>query len=148
MAKEKSLEFKYNKPVLKNPNIVLDREKIKLALSCILNNAIKFTDSGFVEISILESNNSLETKILDTGKGISSENIEYLFSMFHQVNKTLYEYTPGIGSGLYITKLIVEAHLGKINVESKLGIGSSFSIVIPNNITPTQRNQITSLGTD
>ncbi len=148
IAKEKSLELKYDKPEVSNPTIVLDRAKIKLTLSSLLTNAIKFTESGFVEISVVENSNSLAIKISDTGKGISSENIENLFSMFHQINKTPYEYTSGIGSGLYISKLIVEAHHGKISVESKLGIGSVFSVVIPNNITPTQRNEITSLGTD
>jgi two-component system, OmpR family, sensor histidine kinase VicK len=109
-------------------NIIADKEKIFQVFANLLNNAIKFTNEGSINISIKQKEKSNEAivTIKDSGSGIDAEIIPYLFSKF----KTKSE--KGLGLGLYISKNIVEAHHGKIeaynNPNSK---GATFVVTLP-----------------
>ncbi len=96
-------------------------------------NAVKFTNNGgSVSIVTTEKNGTFIAKIIDTGIGIDQKDQEYIFEKFSQVKpKSLERGTEGTGLGLAITKKLVEAHSGEIFVESKIGEGSVFTVLLP-----------------
>ena len=125
-------------------HILSDELKIKQILINILGNAIKFTKQGNIELTIKTiENNSPENIVLfievkDTGLGISANDIHKIFEPFVQVGN--YDSSKGTGLGLTICKQFTELLGGKITVESKLGIGSTFTVQIP--IKPIDKSEI------
>ncbi|MBI4039827.1 HAMP domain-containing histidine kinase, partial [Candidatus Daviesbacteria bacterium] len=115
------------------PQIKADREKITEAISALVDNSIKFTKHGQVVVSLKSEGGNVLIEVADTGIGISEDQIPTLFQKFHRQTDYLnFEY-QGTGLGLYIAKLIIDAHGGKIDVQSKIGVGSKFTISIPIN---------------
>lgn len=111
---------------LKNQGYHLDKLRITEVLDNLINNAIKFTQKGLVRISVIETNNNLNIKIMDTGTGIEDKDKEKLFSKFFTTD------TIGTGLGLYLSKIIVEKHRGIIEVKNNSPqSGCTFSISIP-----------------
>lgn len=112
-----------------NISVMIDEARIKQALNNLLTNAIRFGQGKPVNIELLERSNEVEIIIKDRGIGIEPKNHIRIFKMFERA------VTPsevsGLGLGLYITKEIIVAHAGKIWVESDLGKGSEFHIVLP-----------------
>ncbi len=111
-----------------------DKEKLDQVLGILLNNAVKFTDSGGevgVELKVTNKGD-IEVSVWDTGIGIPKEFHEKIFEKFFQVDSAPSRKYEGTGIGLAIAKEIVEAHGGKILVESKVGKGSKFTLKIPN----------------
>ncbi len=98
----------------------------------LLDNAVKFTDKGGrVDFNIKLQDSALVITVSDTGIGISADEQNKLFTKFHRgTNIMQYDYA-GTGIGLYVTKLIVEAQHGSIQVSSELGKGSTFTVTIP-----------------
>jgi signal transduction histidine kinase len=114
--------------------VYADKQRIKQVLYNLVGNAIKFTDSGSVTINNSSDGNYVYIKIIDTGRGMSSENQHLLFRKFQQAGSSLLtrDNTKGTGLGLYISKLIIELSDGKIELEhSELGKGSTFVFSIP-----------------
>lgn len=109
-------------------NVIADRDKIKQVLINLISNAIKYSPiSEKIHISLIKKNGFFITSIKDKGTGIDSGKIKNIFKLFFQEDIT----SHGFGFGLYLSKLIVENHKGKIWVESKKGEGSTFSISLP-----------------
>lgn len=109
-----------------------DIDKVKQILLNIFMNAINYTPkNGTVSIEIKEIGEDILIKIADTGIGIERDALPRLFERFYRVDKDRSRETGGTGLGLAIVKHIVEAHRGKIEVESELGEGSVFSIYLP-----------------
>ncbi len=105
-----------------------DRNKLSRTLVNLIANAIKFTRGGTVTIAVTQSDNeSIRFAVRDTGEGIPSEAFERIFEKFGQLDSR----RVGTGLGLAFCKLAVEAHGGRIEVESTLGVGSTFSFTIP-----------------
>lgn len=129
------------------PEIMVDADRLSQVLGNLLSNAIKFTPAkGNVWVKaakISRSNPSLTTiaslayqeyilvEVKDTGTGIPAEELGLVFDKFHQVEKSLAEKVPGTGLGLPICKRLIEAHRGRIWVESELGKGSRFLFILP-----------------
>ena len=111
--------------------IETDEAKLRQILVNLIENAIKFTESGYVEIGIQETENSLLFSVKDTGIGISKENRETVFKRFHQVETAFTRKYGGNGLGLAISKSLVEFLGGTVWLESKEGKGSTFSFTIP-----------------
>lgn len=116
-----------------------DSLRIRQVIINIVNNAIKFTDSGYVKLSmeILQMDEEdilLQFRVKDTGQGIKEEDISHLFGSFEQVDKEKNKYKEGTGLGLAISKQLVELMKGQILVESVYGEGSEFSFTIPQRI--------------
>ncbi len=111
-----------------------DRDKISQVLGILLNNAVKFTNTGGkIETTVfVDEKGSLKITISDTGIGIPSEYKEKIFEKFFQVDSSPTRKYEGTGIGLAIAKGIVESHNGKIEVESVLGEGSKFIVSLPN----------------
>jgi CheY-like chemotaxis protein len=105
-------------------------------LTNLLNNAIKFTEKGTVGLQIMkvedtEAHVKLEFKIYDTGIGIPQEKLPIIFDLFTQVNMDSAKKFGGTGLGLSITRQLVQLHGGTITVESEVGHGTTFHVVIP-----------------
>ncbi|SDK09374.1 sensor histidine kinase [Natronincola ferrireducens] len=118
--------------IQKDVQITGDKDKIKQVLINILANALKFTNSGgSVKVDLVEEKEMIKITIEDTGIGIDNNNLPYIFERFYRSDESRSRKTGGTGIGLTITKTLIEAHGGKIIVESKKGKGSKFHIVVP-----------------
>jgi len=96
-----------------------------------VENAIKYTDEGSVEVSVYTRGEWAVFDIKDTGIGIPEDSLEYLFQRFYRVDKARSRSTGGTGLGLAICDKLVSLHGGRIEVESKLGEGSKFTVMLP-----------------
>jgi signal transduction histidine kinase len=114
------------------PSVVVDRTQIERVFINLLGNAVKFTpEKGKITIYAQAKDNNVQVDISDTGIGIPPEFISSLFEEFYRVDNDVNQQVKGTGLGLSLVKHIVEAHKGKIWVESKLGKGSTFSFTLP-----------------
>jgi signal transduction histidine kinase len=116
------------------PSIQGDRGKLKRVLENLIDNALKFTDQGTVAVSVrhLSAKKLLEFIIRDTGVGIPREQISTIFERFRQVpGANSGGQHSGVGLGLYIVKRYLDLLGGKIVVDSRAGIGSTFTLQIP-----------------
>ena len=105
--------------------------RLRTAIRNILENAFKFTKSGKVKITANADATNLIISIQDSGIGIPAEEIPKLFTKFHRSTDTMqYDY-DGEGIGLYLSKLIIDEHRGKISVDSEMGVGTTFTITLP-----------------
>jgi NtrC-family two-component system sensor histidine kinase KinB len=115
------------------PRIWCDAELIERVFSNLISNALKFTpENGSVTVAITELVGELKVAVIDTGEGIPPEYLNKIFDKFQQVAG---QRRGGTGLGLTICKHIVESHLGKIWVESKLTEGSHFIFTLPRTLT-------------
>ena len=106
-----------------------DHDRLLQVLANLVTNAIKFTPAGgTIAVSVMEAAGQLRFTVRDTGAGIPAAMLEEVFDRFYQVSKND---ARGIGLGLYISKCLVEAHGGRIWVESTLGEGSTFHFTLP-----------------
>ncbi|HOW59175.1 MAG TPA: PAS domain-containing protein [Candidatus Omnitrophota bacterium] len=111
--------------------VTADSEKINQVMMNLLSNAVKFTDRGSITIEVKNLGEEALCAVEDTGPGISKEDIAKLFSKFEQFGKPTKSADKGSGLGLTIAKSIVEAHGGRMWVESELGQGSRFIFTLP-----------------
>jgi two-component system, OmpR family, phosphate regulon sensor histidine kinase PhoR len=114
-------------PVDEHLEVLGDKNKLTQVLSNLIQNAIKYTEQGKVEIITEEDSKFVKFIIKDTGIGISQENLGRIFERFFRVDKDRSRLVGGTGLGLAIAKHIIEAHGSKIEVESEPGKGSLFS---------------------
>ncbi|OBR91393.1 MULTISPECIES: cell wall metabolism sensor histidine kinase WalK [Clostridium] len=113
-------------------NITADKELLNEVWINILNNSIKFTQTyGEIYISISKSDKGAKVIIKDNGIGMTTDTITHIFERFYMADKARSRKNGGSGLGLSIVKKIVEIHKGFIDVKSSLGIGTTFSIIIP-----------------
>lgn len=116
--------------------VLADRRRLREALDHLLENAIIYSpQGGVIEVGIhspsTHTQQMIELWIRDQGIGIPSEHLERVFERFHRVDTRLTREVNGLGLGLAISKHIVELHQGTIWVESDLGKGSTFHILLP-----------------
>ncbi len=109
--------------------------RLQASVRNLLDNAFKFTKNGTVSFSAARETNNLIITVRDTGIGVSEKELPDLFTKFHRGTDTFVFNYEGEGIGLYLSKLIVEEHGGKIAVESKEGVGTTMTITIPLKIT-------------
>ena len=130
-AAEKKLQLIYNKPTTTIPEITADKEKLRQVVNNLIDNAIKYTKQGSVEVSLSRSNGNVVIKVKDSGKGVSKDETSSIFDKFGR-GKDAGKHASGLGLGLYLAKVVVEQHKGKIWVESKgVGKGSTFVVSLP-----------------
>ena len=128
------------------PAVVYDGDRIMQALMNLISNAIKFTPAGGrVLVSAHRREEHLAIKVSDTGYGIPTEDLPKLFNQFFRVHRPGKE-IKGTGLGLAIVSKIVAGHGGRIEVESELDKGTTFTVLLP--LTPQHAEGETSEGTD
>jgi signal transduction histidine kinase len=116
----------------KLPLVNIDSRRVGQVLLNLIDNAITHTPrGGVITVAARQSDNWLEISVEDTGEGIPAEDLPNVFERFYRVDKSRARATGGTGLGLAIAKYFVEAHKGKINVQSEPGKGSRFTFTIP-----------------
>jgi len=130
LAKEVELTWDFPSDL---PKLYVDRGKLKHILQNLINNAVKFTERGSVTISArhLASKKMMEFKISDTGIGIEADALPLIFEKFQQVDSSESRVHGGTGLGLYIVKKFTQLLEGTIRVDSKPGLGSTFTVRVP-----------------
>ncbi len=108
-----------------------DFDKLSQVMTNLLSNALKFTVKGGITVEVRDLGEEVRCAVKDTGSGISNENLSKLFSKFEQFGKPTVSAEKGSGLGLVISKSIIEAHGGRMGVESELGKGSTFFFILP-----------------
>ncbi|GLC31491.1 ATP-binding protein [Clostridium omnivorum] len=127
------VKFNSNYPI----NMYSDRLKVKQILINLLSNSIKYSETGTIELKVEKINDRCKISIKDEGIGIAEENLKIIFEEFRQIDGSYTRKIGGTGLGLSITKKFVEMLGGSIDAESKLGLGSCFTITLPiNNMQP------------
>ncbi|MCY6959883.1 sensor histidine kinase [Clostridium brassicae] len=120
--------------VVPNSYVKMDRDKLKQIMYNLISNAYRFIDDeGTVKVSLKHIKEYLVIEVKDNGLGISEENLPHIFERFYRSDVSRNKETGGTGIGLTITKAFVEAHGGIIDVKSKLGNGTVFTIKFPKN---------------
>jgi PAS domain S-box-containing protein len=127
-AKKKNIKLALDCPEDIPEAIHADARMIDRVMTNLLTNAVKYTDPhGHITVKLVKDSKDVFVHVTDTGLGIPANHIPYLFDAFYQVNRD----AKGSGLGLAITKKIIEAHGGRIWVESVLGAGTTFSFTLP-----------------
>ncbi len=127
--KSKSIELIID-PEVEEKIILCDDYEIERCIVNLVSNAAKFTpEGGNITITIKDLDDKVMISVLDTGVGIEEKYHKTIFDRFNQVDND--ESKGGSGLGLSITSKIVELHKGEIYVESKVGEGSNFVIILP-----------------
>lgn len=131
IAEEKGLSLYFKNELPLNVEILADRVQIEKVVANFVDNAIKYTNSGKIIVSLSKENDLLVISIKDTGIGIPKSHIDRIFERFYRVDKSRSRKLGGSGLGLSIVKHIVENHNGKIEVFSELGKGTEFKVFVP-----------------
>ncbi|MHB9134664.1 MAG: PAS domain S-box protein [Armatimonadota bacterium] len=112
------------------PEVAADYGRLERILVNLLSNALKYSDPGTpVQLRAWPQDGEVVIAVSDQGRGISPDDMPHLFERFYRAGEE--RRTEGIGLGLYISKLLVEAHGGRIWVESEVGKGSTFAFTLP-----------------
>ena len=137
-AVAKHLTMKFNKQANDNSFVIYgDKNNLAQAIFNIIDNGIRYTEQGGIEVNLTVNNKDATWKIHDTGAGINEEEKKNLFQKMKRGERISRIYTEGTGLGLYVAKRIIDAHNGSIWAESEgIGKGSTFYVKIPigNNI--------------
>ncbi len=129
MAKSVGVELNLSQDL---PAIKMDRERILQALRNLIGNAVKFTpEGGHVTVSARHSDEGVRVSVTDSGPGIPEKDLSAIFDKFRQATITSYNKIKGTGLGLAIVKHIINAHGGKVWVESEPEHGSTFIFLLP-----------------
>lgn len=122
-AAEKGLDLIVDK---KPVTVFADPNKIEQVIENLVSNAIKYTNDGYIKVSLAESDTDLTVKVEDSGIGISDDHLSRLFDRFYRTDKARSRDKGGTGLGLSVVKSILTAHGSKIHIESTPGEGSLF----------------------
>lgn len=126
----KKLEFRVNVPD-SLPHILGDKNRLSQVFKNLIGNALKFTDYGYIALEAEKKDNHLIISVIDTGIGISKDELKKIFTKFYQAYTGEDRNNEGTGLGLFISKEIVKKHNGTIWAESEVEKGSRFIVELP-----------------
>ena len=130
LANEKGLDIKHNS--ISNELFLLsDSSRIKQIIKNLMSNAMKFTQTGTINIVLEENANDITIKVIDEGIGIAKEKLGYIFERFKQADGSTTRKYGGTGLGLAISKELATLLGGDIKAFSDLGVGSTFELILP-----------------
>ncbi|MCL4552644.1 MAG: ATP-binding protein [Candidatus Marsarchaeota archaeon] len=111
--------------------VYCDRIRIRQVILNLVSNATRFTDAGSIAIEVHQTEDHVEVSVRDTGPGIRPEDRERIFEPFCQGSNNLWRDKGGTGLGLSISRQLIELHHGRMSLETELGVGSTFSFILP-----------------
>ncbi|MCJ8270399.1 MAG: ATP-binding protein, partial [Psychrosphaera sp.] len=128
---------------LEDAIVALKADALEMILTNLISNAIKYTkDNGNITIKVQTLNNNVVLSVIDTGIGISPDNIQLVFKRFTRANEEHDESIPGAGIGLALVKELVENDKGTISLTSEIGKGSTFTVTFPVSTTQGETVQV------
>ncbi|HEY7767655.1 ATP-binding protein, partial [Longimicrobium sp.] len=108
-----------------------DAPKVRQILTNLLSNAVKFTEEGRITVEVMRDHTYHMVRVRDTGLGIAPENHERIFDAFWQVEQSARRVAGGTGLGLSVAKDLATLLGGRLEVESGLGAGTTFTLALP-----------------
>ena len=131
LAEAKSLQVRI--APLPAVQLVADPHRLEQVFVNLLGNAVKFTpDGGAITVSVVRSERSIDVRVQDTGCGIDATFLPHVFERFRQADSTAARTVGGLGLGLFIARRLVDAHGGRLNVESEgVNRGATFTVSLP-----------------
>ena len=140
-AKGKKIKLEYISPAVKPPPFYFDESKMTEVVSNLVDNAIKYTQKGWVKVILKNGRKKVRIIVADSGIGISKGELKYIFEKFQRGREINNIHTEGTGLGLFVCQKIVEAHKGRIWAESAgKGRGSRFIVELEKGFRPPQRS--------
>ena len=131
-AMNKGLKLEFHEPTTPVKHAVADQQRLRQVMLNFIDNAIKYTPSGRIDVYVYQKGDFILFSVKDTGKGIKKDEIVRLFNKFTRVGGASRFHTEGTGLGLYVARQIVREHHGEVHVDSPgEGKGSTFSLVMP-----------------
>lgn len=125
--------YELNSNITPGINTLIDKDKFKQIMNNLLSNSYHYLKPmGKVDVVLVEQDNNIIIQVIDNGIGIPEKDLSYIFERFYRSDLSRDKNTGGSGIGLTITKAFVEAHGGKIYVDSILNKGTTFTIELPN----------------
>lgn len=122
------------------PAVCLDKHQIERVFINLIGNAVKFTPTqGTITVKVTHDDERISVSVSDTGIGMKQEDVEKLFTEFYRVDNSINQTVKGSGLGLVLSKKIIEAHGGKIWVESQIQRGTTFYFTLP--LTPNKESR-------
>jgi len=140
-VKESGLQLILDVKPVRIPHCFVDKDRVKEVLVNLVGNALKFTEKGYIKISICKKDKYIQVGVTDTGIGIKKEDQKFIFNKFYRIEGWQTRKTGGTGLGLYISRSIVEKLHGKIWLESQYGKGSTFYFTLLANIKNKKKIQ-------
>ncbi|MBU0597368.1 HAMP domain-containing histidine kinase [Patescibacteria group bacterium] len=132
LAKASNCELIFEKPAKMIPPVKLDIIKIKQVIENALTNAIKYIGGkGSATVHVIDKGETIEFSCRDTGVGIPEDQQDEVFTKFFRAKNVINKNTKGSGLGLFLSKIIIDAHKGKIWIESEEGKGTTVRFEIP-----------------
>jgi len=132
LLRQKNLKLQFLKSAQKLPQVKIDVEKMRLVVSNLIENSIKYTPSGgSIFLETAREGESVKVLVRDTGMGILKDQQERIFTKYFRGSNAIRMETEGTGLGLFIAKNIVETHGGKIWFSSEEGKGTTFFFTLP-----------------
>jgi len=131
IVENRGIGFKYEKIGEMPDYLYGDDIRLRQVITNLCGNAVKFTERGYVKLSVATTDESLIFKVEDTGMGIRKEDLPKMFNAFEQLDKVKNRSIVGAGLGLTISKSLVEMMDGEITVESEYGHGTAFTFSVP-----------------
>jgi signal transduction histidine kinase len=113
------------------PPLCTDPGKLKVVIKNLIGNAVKFTEKGSITVDVHSYSSGIEIDVIDTGVGISADELAVIFEPFRQLESAKTRRFGGTGLGLHIVKRLLELLGGRITVESEVGRGSTFHVRVP-----------------
>lgn len=129
LVSEKGLNLVYQVSEETLPPVLIDSDRIREVIENLVSNAIKYTEKGTITVMSKSEAKRVVVSVTDSGIGIPTDKLSKLFIKYSRLSNT--KSIKGTGLGLYIARLIIEAHHGKIWVESTEGVGSTFLFSLP-----------------
>jgi heavy metal sensor kinase len=129
LAEQKGIDLQMGKG--QEVTIMGDKVRLQQLFTNLIDNAIKYTPEGSIRITVERDGENAVVQVVDTGIGIPREEQEKIFKRFYRVDKSRSKESGGVGLGLSIAEWIAHAHRGRIEVESELNQGSTFTVYFP-----------------
>jgi heavy metal sensor kinase len=129
LAEQKNIALEIG--ALEEVTVTGDKVRLQQLFTNLIDNAIKYTWRGTIHIMVEKKEGVVVVKVIDTGMGIPEEEREKIFKRFYRMDKSRSRETGGVGLGLSIAEWIAHAHEGRIEVDSKINRGSTFTVYLP-----------------
>jgi heavy metal sensor kinase len=129
LAEQKGIDFQMDR--VQEITMMGDKVRLQQLFTNLIDNAIKYTSEGSIQMTIKKDGENAVVQVVDTGIGIPRKEQEKIFKRFYRVDKSRSKESGGVGLGLSIAEWVVHAHHGRIGVESEIGKGSTFTVYLP-----------------